>query len=114
MSSSSWQPTVEPDQNLGTTQLSRHSGLIRVFSSGIKSSTPQQAFLYEHHRAVILIRKKSNNRMHVLVSEKTAAHLPVCQINPMRSIHSTLKKYLTEIFGAEIPAHKVIWTVSTD
>ena len=59
-------------------------------------------------RAVILIRKKSNNRMHVLVSEKTAAHLPVCQINPMRSIHSTLKKYLTEIFGAEIPAHKVI------
>ena len=67
--------------------------------------------IYEHHRAVILIRKKSNNRMHVLVSEKTAAHLPVCQINPMRSIHSTLKKYLTEIFGAEIPAHKVIWTV---
>merc|ERR1712083_191477 len=58
-------------------------------------------------RAVILIRKKSNNRMHVLVSEKTAAHLPVCQINPMRSIHSTLKKYLTEIFGAEIPAHKL-------
>ena len=49
--------------------------------------------------------------MHVLVSEKTAAHLPVCQINPMRSIHSTLKKYLTEIFGAEIPAHKVTWTV---
>jgi len=58
-------------------------------------------------RAVILIRKKTNNRMHVLVSEKTAAHLPVCQINPMRSIHSTLKKYLTEIFGAEIPAHKL-------
>merc|ERR1711962_1204566 len=58
-------------------------------------------------RAVILIRKKSNNRVHVLVSEKTAAHLPVCEINPMRSIHSTLKKYLTEIFGAEIPSHKL-------
>ena len=58
-------------------------------------------------RAVILIRKKTNNRVHVLVSEKTAAHLPVCQINPMRSIHSTLKKFLTEIFGAEIPSHKV-------
>jgi len=58
-------------------------------------------------RTVILIRKKSNNRMHVLVSEKTAAHLPVCEINPMRSIHSTLKKYLTEIFGAEIPSHKL-------
>lgn len=58
-------------------------------------------------RAVILIRKKTSSRMHVLVSEKTAAHLPVCEINPMRSIHSTLKKYLTEIFGAEIPAHKL-------
>ena len=57
-------------------------------------------------RTVILIRKKTNNRMHVLVSEKTAAHLPVCEINPVRSVHSTLKKYLTEIFGAEIPPHK--------
>merc|ERR1711936_10286 len=57
-------------------------------------------------RTVILIRNKTNNRMHVLVSEKTAAHLPVCEINPVRSVHSTLKKYLTEIFGAEIPPHK--------
>jgi len=58
-------------------------------------------------RAVILIRKKTNNRVHVLVSEKVGAHLPVCDINPARSIHSTLKKYLTEIFGAEIPQHKL-------
>lgn len=58
-------------------------------------------------RAVILIRKKSNNRVHVLVSEKVGAHLPVCDINPARSIHSTLKKYLTEMFGAEIPQHKL-------
>ena len=58
-------------------------------------------------RTVILIRKKTNNRVHVLVSEKTAIHLPVCEINPQKSVHSTLKKYLTEIFGAEIPAHKV-------
>jgi len=57
-------------------------------------------------RAVILIRKKTNNRMHVLVSEKVSAHLPVCEINPVRSVHSTLKKYMTEIFGAEIPPHK--------
>ncbi|XP_023339477.1 8-oxo-dGDP phosphatase NUDT18 isoform X3 [Eurytemora carolleeae] len=58
-------------------------------------------------RTVILIRKKTNNRMNVLVSEKTEAHLPVCDINPMRSIHSTLKKFLTEIFGADIPQHKL-------
>ena len=52
---------------------------------------------------VILIRKKTINRMNVLVSEKTAAHLPVCEINPVCSVHSTLKKYMTEIFGPESP-----------
>ena len=58
-------------------------------------------------RTVIVIRKKTNNRVHVLCSEKTAAHLPICEINPMRSVHSTLKKFMTEIFGADIPQHKV-------
>merc|ERR1719150_1576110 len=78
-----------------------HNDILHSIRKSQKSQKSQSP------RAVILIRKKSNNRMHVLVSEKTAAHLPVCQINPMRSIHSTLKKYLTEIFGAEIPAHKL-------
>ena len=50
-------------------------------------------------RLVTLIRKKTNNAVHVLVSEKTTAHLPVCEINPTRSLHSTLKKYMTDIFG---------------
>lgn len=63
-----------------------------------------------HHklllRLVIVVRKKSNNRVHILVSEKTSAHLPVCEINPTRSIHSTLKKYMTEIFGADLPSHR--------
>ena len=58
-------------------------------------------------RTVIVIRKKTNNRVHVLCSEKTAAHFPICEINPMRSVHSTLKKFMTEIFGADIPQHKV-------
>ena len=42
-------------------------------------------------RLVIVVRRKSNNKPHILVSEKTAVHLPVCEINPTRSIHSTLK-----------------------
>lgn len=58
-------------------------------------------------RTVILIRKKTNNRVNVLCSEKTAGHLPICEINPVRSVHSTLKKFMTEIFGADIPQHKV-------
>ncbi|XP_065581107.1 8-oxo-dGDP phosphatase NUDT18-like isoform X1 [Artemia franciscana] len=57
-------------------------------------------------RLVICGRKMANPRVHVLVSEKTAAHLPTCEINPTKSIHSTLKKYMTELFGAEIPPHR--------
>ena len=63
-------------------------------------------------RTVILIRKKTSSKVHVLCSEKTAAHLPICEINPVRSLHSTLKKYLTEIFGADIPQHKVRRTMN--
>ena len=85
-----------------------HNDILHSIRKSQKSQTSQSS------RALILIRKKSNNRMHVLVSEMTAAHLPVCQINPMRSIHSTLKKYLTEIFGAEIPAHKVFIIITED
>ncbi len=51
-------------------------------------------------RVIVLCRKKSNNHVYVLVSEKTAAHLPVCEINPARSLHSTLKKYMTEVSEA--------------
>jgi len=42
-------------------------------------------------RLVIVVRKKSDNKPHILVSEKTSLHLPTCEINPSRSIHSTLK-----------------------
>jgi len=57
-------------------------------------------------RLVTLVRKKTDNGVHVLVSEKTTAHLPVCEINPTRSLHSTLKKYMTDIFGSDLPPHR--------
>lgn len=57
-------------------------------------------------RLVVIVRKRSNNRVHVLVSEKADPHLPVCSINPSRSIYSTLKKYMQEVFGSELPPHK--------
>ncbi|CAL4133525.1 unnamed protein product [Meganyctiphanes norvegica] len=57
-------------------------------------------------RLVIAIRKKTNNRVCVLTSDKTATHLPVSEINPVRSLHSTLRKYMTEIFGSELPPHR--------
>ncbi|XP_069696563.1 8-oxo-dGDP phosphatase NUDT18-like isoform X2 [Periplaneta americana] len=66
--------------------------------------------LYPHKklllRVVVCIRKRSNNRVHILLSEKTEVHLPICEINPTRNLHSTLKKFMTEIFGADLPPHK--------
>ncbi|XP_047500922.1 8-oxo-dGDP phosphatase NUDT18-like [Penaeus chinensis] len=57
-------------------------------------------------RLVIAIRKRVNNRVCVLTSDKTATHLPVTEINPVRSLHSTLRKYMTEIFGSDLPPHR--------
>lgn len=57
-------------------------------------------------RLIICARRKANNRVHALVSEKTAAHLPICEIHPGRSLHAILKKFMTEIFGADLPSHR--------
>ncbi|XP_064094998.1 8-oxo-dGDP phosphatase NUDT18-like isoform X2 [Macrobrachium nipponense] len=57
-------------------------------------------------RLVIAIRKRVNNRVCILTSDKTATHLPVTEINPVRSVHSTLRKYMTEIFGSDLPPHR--------
>ncbi|KAK6641116.1 hypothetical protein RUM44_012818 [Polyplax serrata] len=53
-------------------------------------------------RLVICIKQKASNRIHVLLSEKTKVHLPVCEIYPARSLHATLRKFMIEIFGADL------------
>ena len=55
---------------------------------------------------MVVARKRTTSRAHVLVSEKTTAHLPVCELNPARSVHSTMKRYLTEVFGSDLPPHR--------
>lgn len=57
-------------------------------------------------RLVIVIKKKATNRVHILISERTCWHLPTCEINPGKSIHSTLRKFMVDLFGAEVPPHK--------
>ncbi|MCL4140719.1 UNVERIFIED_CONTAM: hypothetical protein GTU68_006016, partial [Idotea baltica] len=57
-------------------------------------------------RLIIVVRKKSNNRVCILVSDKTSCHLPVTEINPVRSLHSILRKYMTEMFGSDLPPHR--------
>lgn len=63
-----------------------------------------------HHklllRLVVCIRQKSTNRLHILLSEKTEVHLPLCEINHNHNLHSTLRKFMVEIFGADVPSHK--------
>ncbi|KAI4458641.1 mutt/nudix hydrolase [Holotrichia oblita] len=57
-------------------------------------------------RTVIVIKKRATNRVHVLLSERNAWHLPVCEINPTKSLHNTLRKFMVELFGAEVGQHR--------
>ncbi|XP_046984618.1 8-oxo-dGDP phosphatase NUDT18 [Schistocerca americana] len=57
-------------------------------------------------RLLVCIKKRSNNRVHILLSEKNDIHLPLCEINPRKSLHSILKTFMTEIFGADVAPHK--------
>ncbi|KAJ8984898.1 hypothetical protein NQ317_002738 [Molorchus minor] len=57
-------------------------------------------------RLVVIIKKKATNRVHVLLSERDTWHLPTCEVHPSKSIHSTLRKFMVELFGAEVPAHR--------
>lgn len=54
----------------------------------------------------MVIKKRATNRVHVLLSERTAFHLPTCEIYPSKSVHSTLKRFMVEIFGAEVASHR--------
>ncbi|KAL3276755.1 hypothetical protein HHI36_012125 [Cryptolaemus montrouzieri] len=57
-------------------------------------------------RLVVVIRKKATNRVHVLLSEKNSWHLPICEIHPGKSLHSTLKRFMVDLFGAGVSTHK--------
>lgn len=57
-------------------------------------------------RVVAVIKKRSNNRVNILLSEKNAYHFPSVEIHHARSIHATLRKFMIELFGAELPQHR--------
>lgn len=57
-------------------------------------------------RVVSVIKKRSTNKVHVLLSEKNSYHFPNVEIHPGRSVHATLRKFLIELFGAELPQHR--------
>lgn len=57
-------------------------------------------------RVVVAAKRRATNRVHVLLSERIALHLPLVELHPGRSIHTTLRKFLIELFGAELPQHR--------
>ncbi|EDW80927.1 uncharacterized protein Dwil_GK11300 [Drosophila willistoni] len=65
---------------------------------------------YPHKRNYIRVlavaRKRATNSMNILISEKNAHHFPTVELHPNRSLHSTLRKFMIEIFGAELPQHR--------
>jgi 8-oxo-dGDP phosphatase len=55
---------------------------------------------------VVVIKKRATNRVHVLISERTSWHLPTCEVHPGKSLHSTLRKFMVDLFGAEVAQHR--------
>ncbi|XP_026466918.1 8-oxo-dGDP phosphatase NUDT18-like [Ctenocephalides felis] len=65
-------------------------------------------------RLVIIIKKRATNRVNVLLSEKTMLHFPTTEIHPARNVHSTLRRFMVEIFGAELPQHRPHGLISVE
>ncbi|XP_044738702.1 8-oxo-dGDP phosphatase NUDT18 [Chrysoperla carnea] len=57
-------------------------------------------------RVVICARKRATNRLNFVISELESMHLPTCEIYPTRSVHVSLKKFMVNLFGAEVPQHR--------
>lgn len=65
-------------------------------------------------RLIVVIKKRSTNRLHVLLSEKTSIHFPMCEINPAKSIHSTLRRFMVEMFGADVGQHRPLGLLNVE
>ncbi|XP_060818032.1 8-oxo-dGDP phosphatase NUDT18 [Bombus pascuorum] len=66
-------------------------------------STPLSKLLL---RLTITSKKRSTNKLHVLVSDTMPFHLPICEINPHRNLLSTLHNFMKELFGNGVAQHK--------
>lgn len=73
-----------------------HNELLPVFKSHTKN----------YLRVVAVIKKRSTNKLNILLSERNSYHFPNVEIHPARSIHATLRKFMIELFGSELPQHR--------
>lgn len=65
-------------------------------------------------RLIVVIKKRSSNRLHVLLSEKSSVHFPLCEINPAKNVHSTLRRFMVEMFGADVGQHRPIGLLNVE
>lgn len=65
-------------------------------------------------RLIVVIKKRSTNKLHVLLSEKTSIHFPMCEINPAKSVHSTLRRFMVEMFGADVGQHRPLGLLNVE
>ncbi|KAI5646017.1 NUDIX domain-containing protein [Phthorimaea operculella] len=65
-------------------------------------------------RLIVVIKKRSTNKLHVLLSEKSTIHFPLCEINPAKSVHSTLRKFMVEMFGADVGQHRPLGLLNVE
>lgn len=101
---------------LGIIELGRNYYNRSADSTWHKSILPAQKSHYKNYlRLVIAARKRASpNRVNILLSEKTAYHFPTCEIHPQKSLHSTLRKFMVELFGAEVPQHRPCGLLSVE
>ncbi|XP_030035451.2 8-oxo-dGDP phosphatase NUDT18 [Manduca sexta] len=77
----------------------------------LPASTPHVKDLL---RLIVVIKKRSTNKLHVLLSEKAALHFPMCEINPAKSVHSTLRRFMVEMFGADVSQHRPLGLLNVE
>lgn len=65
-------------------------------------------------RLIVIIKKRSTNKLYVLLSEKTSIHFPTCEINPAKSVHSTLRRFMVEMFGADVGQHRPLGLLNVE
>ncbi|KAK9310095.1 hypothetical protein QLX08_000396 [Tetragonisca angustula] len=66
-------------------------------------STPLSKLLL---RLTVTSKRRSTNKLHVLISDTMPFHLPICEINPNRNLLSTLHNFMKELFGNGVAQHK--------
>lgn len=108
--------TLRSNDILGIIELGRQYYNRTRDSSWHKNILPAFKPHYKNYlRVVIAVRKRTNpNRVNILVSEKTVFHFPTVEIHPGKSLHSTLRKFMVELFGSEVPQHRPVGLLSVE